>query len=171
MYLDSDEMVDESSQAIGKVYLSIKDSDVEADDSQVKSSQVGGKAYLIVESDKEAEVGDLNEDDFDFKAIDFDKVDFDDSSNDESDFEGLDLDQIDLDGFYNVESNSESESVPRVETDLDADFGLMDEIDFATASLLTNAFEALERGGIEERDLRAQIHRVMGAVASDSGGA
>ncbi|KAG0004533.1 hypothetical protein BGZ80_005602 [Entomortierella chlamydospora] len=76
--------------------------------------------------------GDLNEEDFGFKAIDFDEVDFDDSSNNESDFDGLDLGQVDLDSFYNVESNSESESVPGVETDLDADFGLMDEIDFAT---------------------------------------
>ena len=97
----------------------------------------GGKAYLIVESDKDAEVGDLNEDDFYFKAIDFDEVDFDDSSNNESDFDGLDLD-----GSCNVESKRGGESVPRIETDLDADFGLMDEIDFVTASL---AIEALER--------------------------
>ncbi|KAF9164170.1 hypothetical protein BGX21_007636, partial [Mortierella sp. AD011] len=78
-----------------------------------------GEAYLIVESDKGAEVEDLNEEEFDFKANDFDEVDFDDSSNNENDIDGLDLDQIDLDGSYNVESNSEGESVPRVETDLD----------------------------------------------------
>ena len=54
--------------------------------------------------------------------------------------------QVDLDNFYDVKGNNMSESVPRVETGLDADFLLMGEIDFTTASLLTNAFEALEQG-------------------------
>ncbi|KAG0009259.1 hypothetical protein BGZ80_002583, partial [Entomortierella chlamydospora] len=102
---------------------------------------------------------DLDEEDSetDFKAIDFDEVNFGDSSSNESDFDGVGLDQIFLDGFYNIENNNESESAPRVEMDLDADFGLMGEIDFATASLLTKAIEALERKALKSMTLERKV--------------